>query len=47
MLRLALKGRAPIEAVFLVAGKVPEALGVLIYWSKRITRQKARLIEYK
>jgi GT2 family glycosyltransferase len=47
MLRLTLKGRAPVEAVFLVAGKVPEALGVLTYWTKRLTRQEARLIEYK
>jgi GT2 family glycosyltransferase len=47
MLRLALKGRAPVEAVFLVAGKVPEAFGVLTYWTKRLTRQEARLIEYK
>jgi GT2 family glycosyltransferase len=47
IVRLVLKGRPPVQAVFLVAGKVPEALGVLGYWTRRLTQREARLIEYK
>jgi hypothetical protein len=48
MLRLALKGdKPPAQAVFLVLGKLPEALGVLSYWAKRLSGREARLIEYK
>jgi GT2 family glycosyltransferase len=47
VLRMILKGQPPIRAFFLVVGKVPEALGVLSYWAKRLTRREARLIEYK
>lgn len=35
------------QAGFLTLGKIPEALGVLEYWLKRLTGRKAQLIEYK
>jgi GT2 family glycosyltransferase len=47
MLRLILKGKAPVWAVFLVLGKLPEAQGVLTYWTRRLMSRQARLIEYK
>lgn len=34
-------------AVLTVAGKFPEALGVLQYWISRLRRKKSKLIEYK
>ncbi|MGB8812883.1 MAG: glycosyltransferase [Paracoccaceae bacterium] len=34
-------------ALFTVLGKLPEAQGILSYWWKRLTRQGARIIEYK
>ena len=37
----------PVRAVFLTLGKLPEALGVLEYWLKRLTGRSGRLIEYK
>lgn len=46
-LRLVMKGRASIEAVFLTIGKIPEAIGALSYWGRQLTRHEARLIEYK
>ncbi len=36
-----------LYAVFCVLGKVPQALGQALYWSRRITGGRARLIEYK
>jgi GT2 family glycosyltransferase len=47
MLRMVLRGQPPIRTVFLVLGRVPEALGVLNYWTKRLSKREARLIEYK
>lgn len=35
------------RAGFLVMGRIPEALGVLEYWLKRLTGRGGRLIEYK
>ena len=35
------------RAAFLTLGKLPEALGVLEYWWKRMTGRRAGLIEYK
>jgi GT2 family glycosyltransferase len=35
------------RGVFMVVGKLPEALGVLQYWGNRMRRRQARLIEYK
>jgi GT2 family glycosyltransferase len=35
------------HALFLTLGKVPEALGVLEYWTRKRTRRPAGLIEYK
>jgi len=41
-------GRAGAEAaVFIVLGKLPEALGVLTYWSNRLRGRRRGLIEYK
>ncbi|WP_207101603.1 glycosyltransferase family 2 protein [Paracoccus shandongensis] len=36
-----------VRAGFLTMGKLPEAIGVLEYWWKRIGRRGQRLIEYK
>ena len=47
IVRMMLQGRPPLQAVFLILGRIPEALGVLHYWAKRLTRREARLIEYK
>lgn len=47
MLRMILQGRPPEQAAFLILGKVPEAVGILNYWTKRLMKRKARLIEYK
>lgn len=46
-LRLMQTGRPPVEAAFLVLGKVPEAMGALAYWARRLSGREARLIEYK
>lgn len=35
------------RAAFLTLGKIPEALGVLEYWLKRLSGRNGRLIEYK
>lgn len=35
------------RAAFTTLGKIPEALGVLEYWMKRLTGSQGRLIEYK
>lgn len=35
------------RAGFLVLGRIPEALGVIEYWLKRLTGRGGRLIEYK
>ena len=47
MLRMIAKDKPPVQALFLVFGRVPEALGVLGYWTKRQSNREARLIEYK
>lgn len=46
-LRLRLKGHDLSHAVFLTLGNIPEAVGILGYWRKRLTGGPARLIEYK
>ena len=45
--RLALRGMGLSEAVFMVAGKLPETQGVLGYWKNRLLGRQRRLIEYK
>lgn len=47
MLRLALREHPLEYAIFLILGRVPEALGVLKYWLGRATQRQSRLIEYK
>jgi GT2 family glycosyltransferase len=47
ILRLIMTGHDPRRAVFLTFGKLPEALGVLEYWMKRLSGRQAQLIEYK
>jgi GT2 family glycosyltransferase len=46
-LRLIGQGVPAARAIFFVLGKLPEALGVLGYWGKRLSGGEARLIEYK
>lgn len=47
VLRLRLRGESWARAVFLTLSKLPEAQGALTYWWRRLTRTRARLIEYK
>lgn len=47
VVRLRAKGRDWAEAFFLTLGKFPEAQGALTYAWRRLTRARARLIEYK
>jgi GT2 family glycosyltransferase len=47
ILRLALCGVDPTHALFLTLAKLPEAQGVVVYWTGRLTRRRATLIEYK
>lgn len=47
VLRLTLKGEALFRALFLVAGKLPEALGILEFWIKRRLLKSAQRIDYK
>lgn len=47
VLRLRLKGMAWAKALFLTLAKFPETQGVLTYGWRRLTRRRARLIEYK
>jgi GT2 family glycosyltransferase len=52
MVRLLMRGRRDsrsnaLQAVFHVAGRFPEALGVLTYWRRRLLAQRQQLIEYK
>lgn len=47
MLRLALRQKDLAQAFFLTLGKLPEAIGVLTYHWRRLTGQRAELIEYK
>jgi GT2 family glycosyltransferase len=47
MLRMILKGQPPVRAFFLVLGRLPETIGILKYWMRRLMRGEARLIEYK
>lgn len=47
MLRLMAKGETPLRSVFLVIGKMPEALGILEFWIKRRLLRRAQRIDYK
>jgi glycosyltransferase involved in cell wall biosynthesis len=47
MARLVLRGTDSMRAVFLVIGKVPEALGILEFWIKRRLLRTAERIDYK
>ncbi|WP_299819486.1 glycosyltransferase family A protein [uncultured Jannaschia sp.] len=47
MLRLHVRGLDWPQSVFLTLGKLPEAQGALTYLWRRLTRARARLIEYK
>jgi cellulose synthase/poly-beta-1,6-N-acetylglucosamine synthase-like glycosyltransferase len=47
VLRLVLRGETPLRAFFLVAGKLPEALGILEFWVKRRLLHRAQRIDYK
>ena len=47
MLRMRFKGTPWPQAVFIVLAKLPEAQGVLQYWSKRLRGTESTLIEYK
>lgn len=46
-LRLWQRDGDPARAALLTLGKMPEALGVLEYWGKRMTGKSGRIIEYK
>lgn len=47
VLRLHMRGLPWLQALFLTLGKFPEAQGALTYAWRRLTRARARLIEYK
>jgi hypothetical protein len=47
VLRLRLRGMPWYRAVFLTLSKLPEAQGALMYVRHRLSRTRARLIEYK
>jgi len=47
MLRLIFRGETPLRAVFLVIGKLPEALGILEFRIKRALMTERRRIDYK
>jgi GT2 family glycosyltransferase len=47
VLRLRLRGMPWYQAVFLTLSKLPEAQGALMYVRHRLSRTRARLIEYK
>lgn len=47
VLRLRVRGMPWYRALFLTLSKLPEAQGALTYWWRRLTRARARLIEYK
>lgn len=47
VLRLILRGTPLLQAVFLMVGKVPEALGILEFWIKRRLLRTAARIDYK
>jgi GT2 family glycosyltransferase len=47
ILRLRTRGMPLQRAFFLTLGNVPEALGVLSYWARRIIGRRSKLIEYK
>lgn len=38
---------ARLDAFFCALGKVPQGLGQLLYWTKRLTGRRAAIIEYK
>jgi GT2 family glycosyltransferase len=38
---------ARLYAAFCVLGKLPQALGQVLYWSKRLTNTRGRIIEYR
>jgi len=47
VVRLRLRGMSWTAAFFMTLTKLPEAQGALTYWWRRMTRARARLIEYK
>ncbi|MCV3273801.1 glycosyltransferase family 2 protein [Roseobacter sinensis] len=47
VLRLILRGEAPLQAVFLTLAKIPEAFGILGFHLDRALGRQAHLIEYK
>jgi GT2 family glycosyltransferase len=47
VMRLSSKGYDLAHVIFLTLGNVPEAVGILGYWRKRLTGGTARIIEYK
>ncbi|MFT6073171.1 MAG: GT2 family glycosyltransferase [Yoonia sp.] len=47
VLRLWLRGMPLQRAFFLTLGNVPEALGILSYWARRLIGRRSKLIEYK
>lgn len=47
VVRLWWRGMPWTRALFLTLAKLPEAQGALTYWWRRLTRARARLIEYK
>ena len=47
ILRLIARGHDTQHALFLTLGNIPEAIGVFTYGWRRLTGERARLIEYK
>jgi hypothetical protein len=47
MARLVARGETPLRSVFLVIGKIPEALGILEYWIRRRMLRRMQRIDYK
>lgn len=47
ILRLIVTGTEPLRAVFLVLGKLPEALGIIEFWYKHWTSAERGRIDYK
>jgi hypothetical protein len=47
MVRLVAKGETPLRSVFLVIGKMPEALGILEFWIRRRVFRRMQRIDYK
>lgn len=47
ILRLTMRNGDLTQATFLTLGKIPEAVGVVEYWFRRVTGRGGQLIEYK